>query len=52
MENKTTIQIGGYGLGTALAITISYTSWKSITWAMLHGLFGWGYVLYYAIVYK
>lgn len=51
MENKTTIQIGGYGFGSALAIAISYTSWQSIPWAILHGIFSWGYVLYYAIAH-
>lgn len=51
MNDRTTIQISGYGFGTALAIAASYTAWKSIPWAILHGIFSWGYVLYYAIVY-
>lgn len=50
-NNGTSISIGGYGFGTALAIAISYTSYQSIPWAILHGIFSWGYVLYYAIVY-
>jgi hypothetical protein len=39
----------GIGFGTALAIAISWSVNKSILWAMLHGLFGWFYVVYYAI---
>lgn len=38
-------------LGMSLATVISYTAWKSIAWAIWHGLCGWFYVLYYAIVY-
>ncbi len=48
--DRTTIA-GGVGLGSALAITISYTAYESILWAILHGLFGWLYVIYYAIAY-
>jgi len=39
----------GIGFGTALAITISFTINKSIGWAILHGIFSWFYVIYYAI---
>ncbi|MBQ4068013.1 MAG: hypothetical protein IJC76_02055 [Lachnospiraceae bacterium] len=35
--------------GASLAIVISYTAWKSIGWAILHGLLNWIYVIYYAI---
>lgn len=41
----------GIGFGCALAITISWTTWNSIGWAIIHGLFGWIYVIYYAIQY-
>ena len=37
--------------GMMLSTTISYTQWHSIGWAILHGVFGWFYVIYYAIVY-
>lgn len=30
---------------------ITYTAWKSIGWAILHGLFSWAYVIYYVIKY-
>ena len=39
----------GVSLGGALAIAISFTLNKSILWAILHGIFGWFYVIYVAI---
>jgi len=41
----------GVGFGTALAITISWTANKSILWAIVHGILGWFYVIYYLIRY-
>ena len=41
----------GITLGSCLAIVVSYTAWKSIPWAILHGILSWGYVVYYAIRY-
>jgi len=41
----------GISFGSCLAMIISYTAWKSIFWAILHGLFSWGYVIYYFLVY-
>ena len=35
-------------VGTILAIAISWGLYKSIWWAILHGFFGWFYVIYYA----
>lgn len=37
--------------GTALALVISYVEWRSIGWAIFHGLLGWFYVIYYMIRY-
>ena len=42
----------GISFGSALAMVISYTAWKSIGWAIIHGLFSWVYVIYYIIKYK
>ena len=36
--------------GIGLAITISWSLHQSIVWAVIHGFFGWLYVIYYAIV--
>lgn len=41
-ENKTTIVEktlkSGITFGSALAMVVSYTTWKSIGWAIFHGL--------------
>lgn len=42
----------GVGFGTALAITISWSANKSILWAIVHGIFSWLYVIYYALRYS
>ena len=39
----------GVGFGSALAIAISFTTHKSILWAIIHGFFSWFYVIYYII---
>jgi hypothetical protein len=39
----------GIGFGSALAIAISYTTNKSILWAIIHGILGWLYVIYFAL---
>ena len=41
----------GISFGSALAMVISYTTWRSIGWAILHGIFSWIYVIYYIIRY-
>ncbi|MFV0518543.1 MAG: hypothetical protein ACK5MV_14220 [Aminipila sp.] len=41
----------GISFGSALAMVISYTTWKSIGWAIIHGLLGWIYVIYFIIKY-
>ena len=39
----------GIGFGSALAITISWSLHHSILWAIIHGVFSWFYVIYYAL---
>ena len=39
----------GISFGCALAIAISWSVNHSIVWAIIHGLFGWLYVIYYAL---
>ncbi|MFL5574640.1 MAG: hypothetical protein ACJ79S_18085 [Gemmatimonadaceae bacterium] len=39
----------GVGMGSALAITISWSVHKSILWAIVHGFLSWVYVAYYAL---
>ena len=42
---------GGVGLGSALAVAVSWSVNQSLLWAILHGIFSWGYVIYYALGY-
>jgi hypothetical protein len=37
----------GIGLGTIIAVVISWSQNKSILWVIIHGMFGWLYVIYY-----
>ena len=42
----------GVSFGSALAMVISFVTWKSVGWAIVHGLFGWVYVVYFMIKYR
>ena len=39
----------GVGFGSALAIAISWSVHHSILWAIIHGIFSWFYVIYFAL---
>lgn len=45
----TEVARAGVTMGSALAITISWSLHKSILWAIVHGFFSWLYVIYYAL---
>ena len=49
MADRYTSMRAGIGFGSALAITISWSANHSILWAILHGVFSWFYVIYYAV---
>lgn len=55
MEEKTTIveKTVKYAIsfGGALAMVISYTTWQSVGWAIVHGLLSWAYVIYFVLLY-
>jgi high-affinity Fe2+/Pb2+ permease len=38
---------GGIGLGSIIAVVASWSRNKSILWAIVHGLLGWIYVVYF-----
>ena len=42
----------GITFGSALAIAISWSVNKSIIWAIIHGIFSWLYVVYYALIVR
>jgi hypothetical protein len=37
---------GGIGLGSLIAVLMSWSYNHSVIWAIIHALFGWLYVLY------
>ena len=37
----------GIGLGSAIAVAVSWSLNKSILWAIIHGVLSWFYVIYY-----
>jgi hypothetical protein len=49
MSAQTEVARSGIGIGSALAISISWSVNGSILWALLHGVLSWFYVVYYAI---
>ena len=42
----------GVTFGSVLAMVISFATWKSVGWAIIHGLMGWVYVVYFLIRYR
>jgi hypothetical protein len=38
---------GGIGLGTLIAVVISWTTNHSVGWVIVHGILGWLYIIYY-----
>jgi hypothetical protein len=49
MSYKSEAARTGIGIGSALAISISWSIDHSILWAIIHGFFSWLYVIYYAV---
>ena len=41
----------GITFGSALAMVISYTTWRSVGCAIIHGLMSWVYVIYFLLKY-
>ena len=39
----------GVSFGSALAVAISWSTHHSILWAVVHGIFSWLYVAYFAV---
>ncbi|MBD1397790.1 hypothetical protein H9Q13_11495 [Pontibacter sp. JH31] len=46
---QTTVIEKGVGLGAVIAVVASWSRNQSILWAILHGIFSWFYVIYFAI---
>ena len=42
--------IGGFTLGTVIAVALSWVVNKIIMWAIIHGFLSWLYVIYYFLL--
>jgi hypothetical protein len=49
MSQNAEVAKAGISFGTALAIAISWSQHHSILWAIVHGVFSWLYVIYFAV---
>jgi hypothetical protein len=49
---KNTAISGGIGLGSVLAVVVSWERNRSVLFAFLHGIFSWLYVLYFVLTRK
>ena len=49
MSGGTHVAKAGIGLGSALAVAISWGLHKSVVWAAIHGLLSWFYVIYFVL---
>jgi len=49
MSKKSTTASAGISLGSAIAVTISWSLYQSVLWTIIHGFFGWLYVIYYVL---
>jgi hypothetical protein len=43
--------IGSFGIGTIIAIVISWTTWHNVLWTILHAFLSWAFIIWYAIFY-
>lgn len=50
MDNRTQTVSNGLGFGAVFAMILSWTTWHSFWWTLLHGFFGWLYVIYYFLI--
>ncbi len=48
-NSRNTVISHGWGLGSIIAVTASWGLHQSVLWAILHGVLGWFYVIYYVI---
>lgn len=49
MSDKCSTSSCSIGIGNIVAVIISWSVNHSIWWAFWHGVFGWFYVIYYAL---
>jgi hypothetical protein len=49
MSDSSDSGLGCGALGMVVACILSWAKWQSVLWVIIHGMFGWFYVLYYCI---
>ena len=49
LADMSTGAAGGIGLGSILAIVLSWSRNNSVLWAIIHAIFGWLYVIYFVL---
>jgi len=42
----------GIGIGNIIAIVISWSVNHSVLWALIHGILGWLYIVYYVLLVR
>ena len=42
----------GIGIGNIIALVISWSVNHSIIWALIHGILGWLYIVYYVLLVR
>jgi branched-subunit amino acid transport protein len=41
--------IGSFGLGTIVAVVISWTTYHDVLWTIVHGFLSWAFIIWYLI---
>jgi len=52
-NSRKTVNVGGSGIGFGMIIAafLSWTQHHDIVWAIIHGICGWFYAIYWLITY-
>lgn len=50
-RDRIRVESEGFGLGTMIAVALSWAENHSIGWAIVHGMLSWCYVIYRAILW-
>lgn len=48
-KGSSNVATASIGFGAALALVMSWTANKAVLWALIHGVLGWIYVIYYLL---
>lgn len=51
MSQNNSAASGGIGIGVVIAALLSWSINHSVLWAVIHGLLGWLYVIFYLFKY-